>query len=314
MANIANEFFNRLVGTWENKLNGEWRNDLGWNFISQPSEPKDPRNPRERVPSTHGYAEFDICFMQMQETIKFKNLEDPLRNVGRTGKVGHWVAMPYEVNIRDAKESEGKHKLIHQEMGHFMMRANEDGTAERADAVDIIRQATIPRGNAMLTSGKLRSYSIKKSIRKGGDIYDAEPGVAQPGVDRHPAALPINIKKEEIDKKFEKVCEEVKSRGGPDFTKPLSWLAERFEEKPARGFEDWVFEFRNDKDPTEIASGQRVEKPVDIGHLLSDFWISQREIEDETYTLLQYAQVVDLIFYGFKWPHVAVNTLIRQPD
>ena len=33
---VTNEFFDRLAGACEKKLNGDWRDDLGWNFISQP--------------------------------------------------------------------------------------------------------------------------------------------------------------------------------------------------------------------------------------------------------------------------------------
>ena len=32
----TNEFFNRLGGVWQNKLDGQWQDSFGWNFISQP--------------------------------------------------------------------------------------------------------------------------------------------------------------------------------------------------------------------------------------------------------------------------------------
>ena len=62
-----------------------------------------------------------------------------------------------------------------------------------------------------------------------------------------------------------------------------------------------------------MASGQRVVNPVSIGNLLSDFWLAQRKVNGQTVNLLQYAQKVNLIFHGMEWPHVALNTLIKQP-
>ena len=301
----AIDFFELLEGTWENKIDGKWRDDLGWNLISQPKlEPTpNPRFPPRPDPS---YAKFEIHTMQMQEKIEFRSLEQPLRNVGRSGKAGFWLAKPYEVVIHNAKKSEGeKHELIHHEVGHFMMKVkNDKGEEERKNAVDIIRQATIPRGNAMLTSGKLRSTSIREAQGK----YNAKPSIMS--VNPTPA---VNLSQQKVDDAFKEAWRYVLERGGPDFTKPLEWLAKWFPEKPAGSFEDWVFEFRHNEPPSEMSSGQRVEKPVNIGHLLSEFWVSQRKINDSPQTLLQYAQVVDLEFHGFKWPHVAVNTLIKQP-
>ena len=57
---IANDFFNRLIGTWENKINGEWKNQFGWDFISQPKF-GDPSK-----------DDFTMRVDQMLETITFK--------------------------------------------------------------------------------------------------------------------------------------------------------------------------------------------------------------------------------------------------
>ena len=98
--NIVNEFFNRLEGTWKNQVNGRWLDDLGWNFISQPKR------------GGSGQSDFEMRFDQMRETVVFRKLGGTANNVGVTGKIGHWVAMAYEVSIR-RPEGEG----IHHEMG-----------------------------------------------------------------------------------------------------------------------------------------------------------------------------------------------------
>ena len=82
----TNDFFNRLPGTWANRLGDEWHDTLGWNFISQPQK----GNPKT--------GDFDIQFHQMLETITFKEIGTP-RNVGITGEAGFWHAMAYEISI-----------------------------------------------------------------------------------------------------------------------------------------------------------------------------------------------------------------------
>ncbi len=62
---IANEFFDKLEGTWMNKLDDEWKDEFGWNFISQPQ------------PGGAGGSDFEMRFDQMRETIKFEKLGPP---------------------------------------------------------------------------------------------------------------------------------------------------------------------------------------------------------------------------------------------
>lgn len=73
---IANDFFNRLQGVWQNKLDGKWQDNFGWNFISQP---------KLNVP---GSSDFGMRVDQMRETIEFKKLGGLARNIGITGEAG----------------------------------------------------------------------------------------------------------------------------------------------------------------------------------------------------------------------------------
>lgn len=279
--NVGNQFFDRLEGTWQNQVDGTWLDDLGWNFISQPRR-GDP-----------GQSDFEMRFDQMRETIVFRKLDGTANNVGVTGKVGHWVAMAYEVSIQKPG-GEG----IHHEMGHFLLKAK-DKTGEAHEPLNstIIRQATIPRANAMMTLGVLKPGAIDPS----DDIYNALPHT----VDANLQA--------DIDREFASKQTAVTQAGGPDLTKPLDWLTGKLQQAPnSPEFQDWVFEFRHDLAPSQMASGQRVDNPVEIGNLLSEFWIGSRQMNGTRIRTLQYAQKVDLIFNGMRWPHVAINTLIQQ--
>ncbi len=107
---IANDFFNRVEGVWQNKLDGQWQDNFGWNFISQP---------KLNVP---GGSDFGMRVDQMRETIEFKKLGGLARNIGITGEAGFWQAMSYEVSIETPAGVGIRH-----EMGHFMLKILEGG-------------------------------------------------------------------------------------------------------------------------------------------------------------------------------------------
>lgn len=281
---ITNDFFDRLEGTWENTLFGEPQDNFGWNFISQPSVDQ------------ASFDDFHMASNRMRETITFERLPGTARNVGVSGEAGHWQAMSYEVNITDVDTEDG----IHHEVGHFLLRVEPDGQTPHELHGDIIRQAAIPRANAIMTTGVLRPGRLVDAI----EIYDARPQTDNPALQ---AA---------IDAEFDLRNGDVTGRGGPNLDQPLTWLQTIL---PGTGEEqDWVFAFRNDRDPSQMAHGQRVINPVGIGNLLSDFWIAKRKVDDPEsgeeveIDILQYAQVVNLIFNRIEWPHMAVNTLVKQ--
>ena len=284
---ITNNFFDRLAGNsgrsvWQNKINGEWVDTHGWNFISQPQL------------NQPGGSDFKMSFDQMRETITFNKL-GLARNVGITGEAGFWHGVSYEISI---ERTNGE--PIHHEMGHFLLKVKEDGETHDPTRGDIIRQATIPRANAMMTLGELRPGSVTDAVNQNNSSFYAS----------RPQTNNAKIQAE-IDHQFDLIKPLITRLGGPDFDQPLNWLQGILAQEPV-GI-DWVFEFRHDKQPSQMASGQRVVNPVSIGNLLSDFWIAQRIFEDgEQIDILQYAQKVNLIFHGIEWPHVALNTLVRQ--
>jgi len=279
---ITNGFFNRLEGVWQNKVDGQWQDEFGWNFISQPEL------------GGEGGNSFMMRFDQMRETITFKP-RGIARNVGITGQVGFWQGMSYEVSI-ETPEGES----IHHEMGHFLLNVKDkDGETHEELRGDVIRQATIPRANAIMTAGKL----------KPGTIADTIDGEVTPFYNTRPQARDAEIQNQ-INAAFDEKQGEITGRNGPNLGQPLEWLRGILAENPVG--QNWVFEFRHDSAPSQMASGQRVANPVTIGNLLSDFWIGKREREGRTLEILQYAQKVDLTFHGIEWPHMAVNTLIKQ--
>ena len=284
MATPANDFFNKLEGVWQNKLDGNWQDDLGWNFISQP---------RLDVP---GGGDFDMRFDQMRETITFEKLDGMARNVGITGEAGFWQAMKYEIAITDP-EANG----IHHEMGHLLLSVKEDGDTKESLKGPVIRQASIPRANSMMTNGTLEIASVADAIRSGaGKVYDAKPRSDDAQMQSG------------IDAEISSIQNDITTMNGPDLQDPLPWLETKLGLPKTGGTFDWVFEFRNDKNPSQMANGQRVVNPVSVGNLLSDFWIGDRDRNGATIEVLQYAQKVDLVFHGIGWPHTAVNTLIKQ--
>ena len=80
---ITNDFFDRLEGVWENKLDGQWVDQFGWNLISQPQL------------GGNGPEDFNIRIDKMRETISFRRLPGCARNIGITGQAGFWQGMAY---------------------------------------------------------------------------------------------------------------------------------------------------------------------------------------------------------------------------
>jgi len=184
--NIGNDFFDRLEGTWQNRSSGRWLDDLGWNFISQP---------KRHAPDQ---SDFEMRFDQMRETIVFRKLDGTANNVGVTGKIGHWVAMAYEISIQNRDE-----EAIHHEMGHFLLKAKDStGEAHVPLGSTIIRQATIPRANAMMTLGVLKPGEIDPN----NDIYDATPHTLDPNL------------RTEIEREFASKQAAINQANGPDLT------------------------------------------------------------------------------------------------
>ena len=280
---ITNDFFDRLEGVWQNSLNGEWQDSFGWNFISQPklNEP--------------GTSDFEMRVDQMRETVTFKKLGGIARNVGITGQAGFWQAMAYECAI-ETPAGDG----IHHEMGHFLLKVLESGETGEDLRSDIIRQATIPRANSMMTTGVLEPGTIADAIAvQDTPFYDAKPKANDDQLQ--------NL----IDSELAAKQQQVTGLSGPDLQRPLVWLQTILADEPVQ--RDWVFGFRHDHGQSQMANGQRVSDPVSIGNLLSDFWIAKRKLKGETIETLQYAQKVNLIFHNIEWPHVSMNTLIKQP-
>lgn len=280
---VANDFFDRLEGVWQNSLDGEWQDSFGWNFISQPKlgEP--------------GTDDFEMRIDQMRETIRFKKLGGIARNVGITGEAGYWQAMAYECSI-ETPNGDG----IHHEMGHFLLKVLESGETGQNLRGDVIRQGTIPRANSMMTTGVLQPGTVADAIyEQASPFYDAKPRAND---DRHQKL---------IDSELASKQKQVSDLSGPDLQRPLVWLQTILADEPVDT--GWVFGFRHDHGQSQMASGQRVSDPVSIGNLLSDFWISKKILNGETIETLQYAQRVDLIFHNMEWPHVSMNTLIKQP-
>ncbi|MEM9896826.1 MAG: hypothetical protein AAF789_10690 [Bacteroidota bacterium] len=306
----ANDFFNKLAGPtgkaiWQNKLDGQWQDKWGWNIITQP----DFGNPAEE--------DFHTRIDPMRETITFKKIGSA-QNIGISGEAGFWQSMSYEIDIRNPRLNDPQNpdgKGIHHEMGHFLIKV--DSLVDDANAIPhergrmdfgqnisgvIIRQATIPRANSFMTHGKLDVGSVSEVLGLGNidDFYSSRTHTTRQFLQ---------------DRINTQLASKQQEAGAPDLTRLVTFLQttdESFlgEKKPST--EDWEFAFRLDETPSQMASGQRVTRPVGIGNLLSDFWIGDRVIDGVEKEFIQYSQKVNILFNGEDWPHVAVNTLIKQ--
>ncbi len=315
----ANIFFNKLLandlteGVWQNKLNGSWQDQWGWDFISQPNS------------GQPGPSDFHMRSDVMRETIKFKKI-GVARNIGVEGEEGFWESIAYEIDIRNPNindhNSHPDGKGIHHEMGHFLLKVKSEESPEaiphengRVDVEEvggsnvsgiIIRQATIPRANSFMTHGKLDIGSIADlSTNDFNEFYSpkAKSAVVNPSL------------QSKIDAEISRVQDKVNQQNGPNILELISHIQtvdnNQLGEIKA-GTLDWVFSFKEDAEPSQMASGQRVPHPVGIGNLLSDFWVGERVLEGQEIEILQYAQKVNIKFNNTEWPHVAINTLIKQ--
>ena len=158
---------------------------------------------------------------------------------------------------------------IHHEMGHFLLKVLESGETPENLRGDVIRQATIPRANVMMTTGELKPGTIANAIaEQDTPFYDSKPRANDDALQ----AL--------IDAEFAVKQQQVTNLSGPNLGRPLEWLRTILADNPVD--QDWVFGFRHDKGPSQMANGQRVVNPVSIGNLLSDFWIAKRGLNGET--------------------------------
>ena len=243
-----------------------------------------------------------MCFSGMQETIQFKKLRgSPARNVGVTGKAGFWQAMSYEVSITNPKDGQN----IHHEMGHFLLRVvDEKGEAFELnhDEGRVIRQATIPRANAMMTLGVLTLGNLSKAAKDEATVFNK-------GDRTFYSARPLSKENQTLQSTIDTELQRVSGGRRRCLEQPLNWMNQIQLGTPLD--EDWVFSFR-EEEQSHMASGHRVESPVQVGRLFSDFWIGKRERDGKTIDILQYAQKVNVGFNNMQWPHVAVNTLIKK--
>jgi hypothetical protein len=278
----ANEFFDRLEGIWENRLDGRWQDHFGWNFLAHPK------------PGRAGQKEFAFRFDQMRETATFRTVPGLARNISVTGRTEHWRAMSYQISV---ERPDGA--AIHQELGHFLLRVLENGETPNSLRGDVIRPPTVPRANALMSAGELRRGRITDAVNEQKCLsYDLKPRAA----DRRLQEL--------IDSEFSLLQKEVTSVGGPDPRHGLGWLSGVVTAPPIG--EEWVFEFGDSDAVACMASGQHLFHPVLVGNWLSDFWIVRREWSGRIIDTLAYIQRVTLSFKGVEWPHVAVNTLVKQ--
>lgn len=313
----ANSFFNKLLNNnleksvWQNKLNGVWQDQWGWDFINQPNR------------DTPGASDFQMRSDIMRETIRFKNIGFP-QNIGVEGEVGTWHAISYEIDIRnpnqpDPNNSDGQG--IHHEMGHFLLHVDEDQNNDAIPHQDgrrdfgsnlsgvVIRQATIPRANSFMTHGILDIGSVAEVL--GGDPTEFD-NFYSPKTSSITSNPELEAK---IDSEVARNQADVSAKNGPDILKLISFIKKVDDNQLGQlkpGTLDWVFAFRKDAKPSQMASGQRVGRPVTIGNLLSEFWIGDRVLDGNEIEILQYAQKVDIKFNNVDWPHVAINTLIKQ--
>jgi hypothetical protein len=290
--------FAQLPGTWANEpeLPG-----AGFNMISLPFAPED------------GALDYRLLVNRYNETLEFDLVDKAVANRGiergdsLTETDQFVVTLDYmqsvvQVAAADFPESglAGESGLgIHREPGLWLHMKN-----HCIDGMDIARLSTVPHGDSVLALGSSR-------------VIDGPPGI--PAVDalvqgattdlEHPYMSPY---KHFHDNPFE---------GQFDPLKPQAVL----EQANAAVEIVRTIELSVDTQASTggISNTPFVNKQANASQMQSIFWIQELAEQDEQgrpKMRLQYLQIVGLDFFPRKdgkeglmiWPHISLNTLVRQ--
>ena len=267
-----------LVGKWVGTGNG-------WNIIAVPTTPKDAKSPVS--PGTNKNAilgsGFQLEVQKLNETINIASFsEDEAPNKG--GEAGQQNSFGVEYDLTVTEVGGGK---LHFENGMWLNLVDPTGTT---NPNPIVRQASIPHGNSVLMMGTATQSDGPPTIQP----IDPTPINIKTGQKETGAYLdPYNAMKDRFTDIF-----------GPDFN-PNQTLADAISKQDIVKTETFVVSTANNGGITNIPFGNNAkatswETVVWIEHLKNGS------------VQMQYTQTIIIEFFGIKWPHIDVNTLVKM--
>jgi hypothetical protein len=288
----------QLTARLWNDLQGTWSGRLGFNLIALPGPGSTPSE----------LGDFTLLLNPYSELLTFRDPGAPARNRG--GDVDQFVAaLEYEQRVTDSANDQ----LLHVETGMFLNLSNivRNGTTtpEPIPALNIARSGTIPHGDSVMLLG-------------------APPTVAAgPPTIPDISSLPTNLGSPAplgyTDPYLEPPAGTPADR---NVTNPNATLRDALTAQEGAGFtvlETTTFAF--DSAPSgSVANVPYVVERANATRMLATFWFEKvhNAATGQEFDQLQYSQVIDLAFHHnaapptdenvITWPHVTVNTLVKQ--
>jgi len=282
-SSATDDFFEKLQGTWVGTK--------GFNIVALPS--------KGSKPSDEG--DFLLLVQPYIETLTFTNAGAPALNRG--GDIDQYItALTYEQRVSDA-DTNG---LLHIEEGMFLNLSNitdNNGNQQPVPTFNVARSGTIPHGDSIMLLGK--------------------PPVQVPGAPEIPeiSSLPTNVGPNAPGDYNEQYMNSTVR--GINVATPSETLLEQLREQEASG----LMVAHSSSLSMSSSNGGAVSnipfivERADATRMDALFFLERMRVKEtgEEFDQLQYIQMINLDFhesFGNKgligWPHVTINTLVRQ--
>ncbi|MCB0176576.1 MAG: hypothetical protein KDJ97_39115 [Anaerolineae bacterium] len=258
------------------ELAGKWvGTGNGWNVIAVPDANKT----------------FNLEVHQFNETINVRMGATTVPNKGGPAGLQVTRALEYDLSVTQVGTGAG----LHIENGMWLM-IDDSGTPDSTET-PIVRQSIVPHGNSVLLLGKA--------------FIDAGP----PKISKI-NTLPLDLKHQQITaagyiQQYRDIAKRsVRKNGFPDVLNPNQTLVDALEGQTVTN--TITLDVSTDNDGG-IASIPFIDKHADVVSFASTFWIETvTDSQGSQKQQLQYSQLTLILFDNVFWPHVDVNTLVKQ--
>jgi hypothetical protein len=257
-------------------LVGKWvGTGNGWNVIAVPDADKT----------------FNLEVHQFNEIIDVRLGATTVPNKG--GPAGFQVtrALEYDLSVTQVGTGAG----LHIENGMWLLI--DDSQTPDSTETPIVRQSIVPHGNSILMLGKAFNDNGPPNI----------PQIS---------TLPLDSKHQPITnadyiKQYKDLAKKAVSRDGfPDVLNPNQTLIDALEGQTVHN--TITLDVSTDNDGG-IANIPFIDKHADAVSFASTLWIETiSDSNGNQKQQLQYSQLTLIFFDGVFWPHVDVNTLVKQ--
>lgn len=276
-----------------NDLEGDWFGNKGWNLIALPS--------RGSTPLSQG--DFKLLIIPYAETLGVRNAGAPARNRG--GSIDQFVAaLEYQQRVFNKDSGEA----LHVENGMFLNLSeivSNDNQNQPVPEFNVGRSGTIPHGDSIMLLSK--PPFTEKGAPDIPDISSLPPDIGENAplgyLDPYLAPNPaINIRN------------------------PNATLRKDLELQAGDGFEILQTQtlILDSGNAGAINNIPFIVHHANATRMQAVFWLEKvrNTKTGQEFDQLQYTQIIDLVFhlkFGqddpndlITWPHVTINTLVKQ--